>query len=113
MKAEEEKEVYLILVVHGIGANLEAQKNNESGLHEGMQKVTQGGHLESKYHIVTHVVDWKTEVEKSFRFGHRLKQCAVPSKWMEAREAFDNTVPDCLAYLNPRFRPRILETLTQ
>lgn len=73
MKAEEEKEVYLILVVHGIGANLEAQKNNESGLHEGMQKVTQGGHLESKYHIVTHVVDWKTEVEKSFRFGHRLK----------------------------------------
>ena len=31
---------------------------------------------------------------------------------MEAREAFDNTVPDCLAYLNPRFRPRILETLT-
>lgn len=25
---------------------------------------------------------------------------------------YDNTVPDNLAYLNPRFRPRILETLT-
>jgi len=25
---------------------------------------------------------------------------------------YDYTVPDCIAYLNPRFRPRILETIT-
>ena len=73
MAAEEEKEVYLLLVVHGIGANLEQQRLNETGLHECMAKITQGGHLECKYHIVTHVVDWKTEIEKSFRFGRRLK----------------------------------------
>lgn len=77
-----------------------------------MSKVTQGGHLDSQYHIVTHVVDWKTEIEKSFRFAHVLKQVALPTECKEAREAFDYSVPDCLAYLNPRFRPRILETLT-
>lgn len=26
---------------------------------------------------------------------------------------YDYTVPDAIAYMNPRFRPRILETLTQ
>lgn len=36
----------------------------------------------------------------------------IPSHWQSAKEAFDYTVPDNLAYLNPRFRPRILETVT-
>ena len=57
-------------------------------------------------------MDWKTEVEKSFRFGHRLKRVTIPSHWQSAKDMYDYTVPDCLAYLNPRFRPRILETIT-
>ena len=61
---------------------------------------------------MTHVVDWKTEVEKSFRFGHRLKKVTIPSHFQSAKDMYDYTVPDCLAYLNPRFRPRILETVT-
>ena len=31
----------------------------------------------------------------------------------EARKTFDMTVPDCLAYLNPRFRANILETVVE
>ena len=58
-------------------------------------------------------MDWKTEIEKSFRFGHRLKQVTIPSKWQSAKEIYDYTVPDCLAYLNPRFRPRILQTMAK
>ena len=58
------------------------------------------------------MVDWKTEVEKSFRFGHRLKKVTIPSHFQSAKDMYDYTVPDCLAYLNPRFRPRILETVT-
>ncbi len=71
-----------------------------------------GGHFDSQYQIVTHRINWKTEIDKSYRFGHRLKRCKMHSKYQAAREAFDYTVPDCLAYLNPRFRPRILETVT-
>ncbi len=56
-------------------------------------------------------MDWKTEVEKSFRFGQRLKRVSIPTHVKGAKEMFDYTVPDNLAYLNPRFRPRILETV--
>ena len=71
-----------------------------------------GNYFDSEYQIVTHVVDWKTEVEKSFRFGHRLKKVTIPSHFKSAKDMYDYTVPDCLAYLNPRFRSRILETIT-
>lgn len=71
----------------------------------------QGGYFDSEYQIVTHLVDWKSEVEKSFRFGNRLKRVTIPSQWQSAKDMYDYTVPDNLAYLNPRFRPRILETV--
>ena len=112
IKGEEEKEVYLIMIVHGIGSNLEHQRVREHELHAGIKKVTQGGYFNSEYQVVTHVVDWKTEVEKSFRFGQRIKRVTIPSHWKNAKDMFDYTVPDNLAYLNPRFRPRILETVT-
>ena len=79
VKGDEEKEVYLILMVHGIGSNLESQKNSEQQLHNGIKKITRGGYFDCEYQIVTHVVDWKTEVEKSFRFGSRLKKVTIPS----------------------------------
>ena len=112
IQGDEEKEVYLLLIVHGIGANLESQKVREAELHAGMKKILEGGYFDCDYKIVTHVVDWKTEVEKSHRFGNRLKRVTIPSQWQSAKEMYDYTVPDNLAYLNPRFRPRILETLT-
>ena len=100
------------MIVHGIGSNLEYQHINEQSLHAGIKKVTEGGYFDSEYQVITHVVDRKTEVEKSFRFGQRLKKVTIPSHWQSAKEAFDYAVPDNLAYLNPRFRPRILETVT-
>ena len=112
IKGDEEKEIYLLLLVHGIGANIDSQKEREKEIHASLDKITKGGYFDCEYQIVTHCIDWKTEIDKSNRFGRRLKRTAVPSKWEGAREAFDYTVPDCLAYLNPRFRPRILETVT-
>ena len=60
---------------------------------------------------MTHVVDWKTEVESSFRFGTRAKRVSIPSALPGVQEAFDYTLKDGLAYVNPRFRNRILETV--
>jgi len=81
VKGKEEKEVYLVLLVHGIGSNIDSQKIRETEFHAGIKKVIGGGHFVSQYQIVTHVVDWKTEVEKSFRFGSRLKRVTIPSHW--------------------------------
>lgn len=67
--------------------------------------------MKSNYQIVTHIINWKPEVENSYRFGERLKKIQVPSHWEAARETWDFAVPDVLAFLNPRFRPRILETV--
>lgn len=78
----------------------------------GFEKITSEGYFNNDYQIVTHIVDWKTEVEKSYRYSTRLKRVATPCQLAGAKEAFDYTVPDNMAYLNPRFRPRILETIT-
>ena len=104
--------MYLILIIHGIGANLETQRGYDKSMNDNFKKIIEGGYHDSKYDIITHVVDWKTEIEKSGRFGRRLKRVTIPSDWTGPKKWFDNTVPDCLAYLNPRFRPRILETIT-
>lgn len=49
IKGDEEKEVYLMLMVHGIGSNLESQKTREQELHTGIGKVLQGGYFDSEY----------------------------------------------------------------
>ena len=75
-----------------------------------MKKIISGGYFDSKYQIVTYNVNWKSEVEKSFRFGKRLKKVTIPSHAQDAKDMFDNTLPDSFAYMNAQFRPRILET---
>ena len=76
--------MYLLLMVHGIGSNLETQVLQEKRLHTSFKKVTQStqnkdSYFDSAYQIVTHVVDWKSEVEASGRFGQRLKRVTIPS----------------------------------
>ena len=73
--------MYLILIIHGIGADLSTQRGYDKSLNDNFQKIIQGGYHDSKYDIFTHVVDWKTEIEKSGRFGRRLKRVTIPSDW--------------------------------
>lgn len=46
---EESKEIYLLLLVHGIGSNLESQMFREQELHKGIKKVIKGGYFDSDY----------------------------------------------------------------
>ena len=39
IQGDEEKEVYLLLLVHGIGANLESQKVREAEVHAAFRKI--------------------------------------------------------------------------
>lgn len=112
VKDESEKEVYLVMLVHGIGSDIDTQKTRETEFHAGVKKIIKGGHFDNQFQIVSHIIDWKKELQDSFRFGNRLKRVSIPSHWQSAKEVFDATIPDNLAYLNPRFRPRILETIT-
>ena len=106
-----------MLLVHGIGSNIDSQVLMEEKLHASFKKVTQGkggkeGYFDSAYQIVTHVVDWKSEVEQSGRFGQRLKRVTIPSSSQYAKNMFDYTVPDTMAFFNPCFLPRILESVS-
>lgn len=49
IKGDEEKEVYLLMMVHGIGSNIETQKTRESELHASLKKVIKGGFFECEY----------------------------------------------------------------
>ena len=99
-------------MVHGIGTYLDIQIKNEKDFQTGLNKVIKGGYFESKYKIVTHIVDWKTTIENSF-IRERMEKIHTPSHVANVREVFDQTVPDALAYLNPRFRSNILETVVE
>ena len=74
-----EKEVHLILMVHGIGSNYESQKIREKEMHASFKKIDNKGYFQSDYRIVTHIVNWKQELEKSSSFGKRLKKVTIPS----------------------------------
>ena len=102
----------MILMVHGIGSDVGTQKTNQKDFLSGINKVIKGGYFECDYKIVTHLVDWKTLIDESY-IKARLKKIYTPSHVGYARELFDATVPDCLAYLNPRFRSNILETVVE
>ena len=46
VKGDDEKEVYLVLLVHGIGSDLETQKTRETEFHAGVKKIVKGGHFD-------------------------------------------------------------------
>ena len=46
---DEEKEIYLLLIVHGIGSNLEHQKECERELHQHINMLTEGDYFRNHY----------------------------------------------------------------
>lgn len=109
--AEEEKEIYLLLVVHGIGSDVGTQKKNKKGLEIGIDKVIrENKHFTSDYSLVVEIINWKEVIEKS-NMTEKLERCRIKAQTKEAREVFDYTVPDAIAYMNPRFRANVLTTV--
>lgn len=47
VKDDSEKEVYLFMLVHGIGSDLDTQKAREAEFHAGVKKIIKGGHFEN------------------------------------------------------------------
>lgn len=97
-------------MIHGIGQDRELQKTREKSLQLSMSKVLKGGYFASKYHIVTQIIDWKSNVDSS-RLIKRMKKIQVESNVKDARDAFDVTIPDALVYFNKRFRSKIFHCI--
>ena len=41
----------------------------------------------------------------------KLDRCRIKTQTRETREVFDYTIPDAIAYMNPRFRANVLKTV--
>ena len=109
--AEEEKEIYLLLVVHGIGSDIGTQVKNKKGLEIGIDKIIkENKHFASDYNFVVEIINWKEVIEKS-NMTEKLDRCRIKTQTRETREVFDYTIPDAIAYMNPRFRANVLKTV--
>ena len=65
MKDDNEKEAYLILVVHGIGSNKEVQQSNKEMLDKSFESLISGGYIKSDFVFERVMIDWKTMVDES------------------------------------------------
>ena len=60
-----EKEIYLILIVHGIGSPQQTQTNNKQAFDLCLDTLVKGGFIDCKYQFETVMIDWKTTVDQS------------------------------------------------
>ena len=61
---------------------------------------------------MTEIINWKEVIEKANQ-TQRLAKCRIQAQTKEAREVFDYTVPDAIAYMNPRFRANVLTAVVR
>lgn len=55
----------MILIVHGIGSNVETQSQNLHDFEQSLTDLIKGGFVNCEYAFETCVIDWKTLVDGS------------------------------------------------
>ena len=63
VKDDNEKEAYLILIVHGIGSNKDVQHENKKMLDQSFQTLISQGYSKSDFVFERVMIDWKTVVD--------------------------------------------------
>ena len=71
-----EKEMYLIIIVHGIGSDVNTQSQNKEDFDKAIATILKGCYLNSKYSFMTHMIDWKTTIDSS-EMRIRMKKCQI------------------------------------
>jgi hypothetical protein len=71
---DSEKEMYLIIMVHGIGSDVKTQSQNKEDFDKAISTILKGCYLNSKYSFITQMIDWKTTIDSS-EMRSRMKKC--------------------------------------
>lgn len=90
-----EKEMYLIIIVHGIGSDVNTQTQNKEDFDKAIATILKGCYLNSKYSFMTHMIDWKTTIDSS-EMRIRMKKCQIQSHVNDSRDMFNTTAPDII-----------------
>ena len=109
---EDEREPYLILVVHGIGSNNETQKLNKLNLDDCIKEVVKQGLVTPIYKYESVMVDWKSMTDQS-ESRQRSRKCYISSSVNDKRESFNLVAPDIIQYLNKDFGNKIRATVIE
>ena len=109
---DEEKETYLILIVHGIGSDIATQIKNASDLEASFKKIIHGNHYKTKYKFAMTIIDWRSICDSS-KMRDRLARCRIKSQVNDERAAFDATVPDSLFYISSLMNTSILSRVAE
>ena len=103
----DEKEPYLLLIVHGIGSNTDQQTINKQDFDDCITDlVTKGYATETQFKFMTHVIDWKSMVDASEQ-RQKMSKANINFEVESARNMFNLTAPDVLQYLSPSYQQEI------
>ncbi|TNV82016.1 hypothetical protein FGO68_gene6477 [Halteria grandinella] len=111
---EDNREQYLLLIVHGIGTVQEWQEQNRAHLRDSILKVQSKYFHRSNFEFVIRMVDWNSllKTEETQTKVHRVTVKDVNGQTDSYRHIFNETVVDILFYLSKQYRQSILQRVS-
>ena len=108
------KEIYLLIIVHGIGSKRESQEEQQAQLRASLQELIHDDeYYKSKYQYCVAFVDWKSCVVNLASLK-RLNKCKVYSRDTRVeRDTFHDVFNDALSYLSSTDREVLLTSAVQ
>lgn len=107
---ENPREIYLLLLVHGIGTQEEWQLQHIKDFNHCLVKVQELYFKNSPYEFVIKMVNWKSLLNNE-ETKAKVDRVTIKEGSQSARELFNETVVDILFYLSKGYRSKILQRI--